>query len=99
MRIKIFVPNEYGRIELTKEELEKLLNESYQQGWSDKPERPYYYYQTSYPYATYCSSGDTANSITTKSASNTTVLADEAMDAAKEEIKNTMESAYKVELE
>ena len=98
MRIKIFVPNEYGRIELTKEELEKLLNESYQQGWSDKPERPYYYYQ-SYPYATYCSSGDTANSITTKSASNTAVLVDEAMAAAKEEIKNTLESAYKVELE
>lgn len=99
MRIKIFVPNEYGRIELTKEELEKLLNESYQQGWADKPERPYYYYQTSYPYATYCSTGDTANSITTQSVSNTAVLADEAMAVAKEEIKNTMESAYKVELE
>ena len=99
MRIKIFIPNEYGRIELTKEELEKLLNESYQQGWADKPERPYYYYQTSYPYPTYCSSGDTANSITTKSASNTAVLAEEVMDVAKEEIKNTMESAYKVELE
>lgn len=98
MRIKIFVPNKYGRIELTKEELEKLLNESYQQGWADKPERPYYY-QTSYPYPTYCSSGDTANSITTKSASNTAVLAEEVMDVAKEEIKNTMESAYKVELE
>ena len=99
MRIKIFVPNKYGRIELTKEELEKLLNESYQQGWADKPERPYYYYQTSYPYPTYCSSGDTANSITTKSASNTAVLAEEVMAAAKEEVKNTMESAYKVELE
>lgn len=98
MRIKIFVPNEYGRIELTKEELEKLLNESYQQGWADKPERPYYYYQT-YPYATYCSTADTANSITTKSASNTAVLAEEVMTAAEEEIKNTMEGAYKVELE
>ena len=43
MRIKIFVPNKYGRIELTKEELEKLLNESYQQGWNDKPN---YYYNT-----------------------------------------------------
>lgn len=99
MRIKIFVPNKYGRIELTKEELEKLLNESYQQGWSDKPEHPYYYYQTSYPYATYCSSGDTANSIATKSASNTAVLTDEVMTEVKEEIKNTMENAYKVELE
>lgn len=91
MRIKIFIPNEYGRIELTKEELEKLLNESYQQGWADKPERPYYYYQTAYPYATY--------SVAAKSASNAAVSADEAMTVAKEEIKNTMESAYKVELE
>lgn len=37
MRIKIFTPNENGKIELTKEELEKLLNESYQHGWNDKP--------------------------------------------------------------
>ena len=41
MRIKIFTPNENGKIELTKEELENLLNESYRQGWNDKP---YYYY-------------------------------------------------------
>lgn len=96
MRIKIFVPNEYGRIELTKEELEKLLNESYQQGWSDKPERPYY----SQPYYTLCNASDTAISTTlTGSTSNTAVLADEAMATAKEEIKNTLESAYKVELE
>lgn len=97
MRIKIFIPNEYGRIELTKEELEKLLNESYQQGWSDKPERPYYY--QSYPYATYCSASDTAiNTTLTGSTSNTAILADEAMTAAKEEIKDTLENAYKVEL-
>lgn len=37
MRIKIFVPNAKGKIELTKEELEQLLNESYNQGWADKP--------------------------------------------------------------
>ena len=72
MRIKIFVPNEYGRIELTKEELEKLLNESYQQGWADKPEYPYYY-QT-YPYVTHCNASDTANNTTlTESTSNPAV--------------------------
>ena len=40
MRIKIFTPNENGKIELTKEELENLLNESYKHGWNDKS---YYY--------------------------------------------------------
>ena len=97
MRIKIFVPNEYGRIELTKEELEKLLNESYQQGWADKPERPYYY-QT-YPYVTYCGTSTSAiNTTLTESTSSTTALADEAMNMAKEEIKDVLENAYKVEL-
>ena len=96
MRIKIFVPNKYGRIELTKEELEKLLNESYQQGWNDKPERPYY---QSYPYVTYCNTSDTAiNTTLTESTSNTAILSDEATTVAKEEIKDTLESAYKVEL-
>ena len=96
MRIKIFVPNEYGRIELTKEELEKLLNESYQQGWNDKPERPDY---QSYPYVTYCDTSDMAiNTILTGSTSNTAILSDEATTTAKKEIKDTSESAYKVEL-
>lgn len=40
MRIKIFTSNKNGKIELTKEELESLLNEAYKQGWNDKP---YYY--------------------------------------------------------
>lgn len=96
MRIKIFVPNKYGRIELTKEELEKLLNESYQQGWNDKPERPYY---QSYPYITYCNTSDAAiNTDLTGSTSNTAILSDKAITTAKEEIKDTLESAYKVEL-
>lgn len=50
MRIKVFTPNENGKIELTKEELESLLNETYRQGWNDKP---YYrdYYYSNYPSA------------------------------------------------
>ena len=35
MKIKIMYPNNKGKIELTKEELEKLLNESYSEGYSD----------------------------------------------------------------
>ena len=98
MRIKIFVPNKYGRIELTKEELEKLLNESYQQGWNDKSEHPYYQYYP-YPYVTCCSaSNNDINTTLTRSTSNTAILSDEAMTTAKEEIKDTLESAYKVEL-
>ena len=38
------------------------------------------------------------NTTSTESTSNTTALADETMNIAKEEIKDTLESAYKVEL-
>ena len=51
MRIKIFTPNKNGKIELTKEELENLLNETYRQGWNDKPYYRDYYYST-YPSVT-----------------------------------------------
>jgi hypothetical protein len=35
MKIKIMYPNNKGKIELSKEELEKLLNEAYNEGYSD----------------------------------------------------------------
>lgn len=35
MRIKIITPNQYGRIEFTKEELEKILSEAYNEGYTD----------------------------------------------------------------
>lgn len=34
--IKVFTLNEKGKIELTKDELERLLNESYWEGYSKK---------------------------------------------------------------
>lgn len=37
MRIKVMIPNENGKIELTPGELQQLLNEAYNQGWNDKP--------------------------------------------------------------
>ena len=46
MKIKIIYPNSKGKIELTKEELERLLNESYNEGYSDAK-----YYSS--PYITY----------------------------------------------
>lgn len=35
MRIKVFYPNNDGKIEFTKEELEKLINDVYNEGKSD----------------------------------------------------------------
>jgi hypothetical protein len=54
MKIKIMYPNNKGKIELTKEELEKLLNESYSEGYSDGCYKSYYSISTqSYPRITY----------------------------------------------
>lgn len=36
-KIKLFVPNKNGKIELTVEELEDLLNKAYEDGKNDKP--------------------------------------------------------------
>lgn len=60
MKIKIMYPNDKGKIELTKEELEKLLNESYSEGYSDGCSRYCTISTPSYPYITYCN-GSTAD--------------------------------------
>ena len=91
MRIKIFTPNEFGRIELTKEELEKLLNESYQQGWNDKPS--YYYNQ---PYYTLCS--DTTNASYATSATTIDNVTASGVNTRIESIGDEIKNAFKVEL-
>jgi hypothetical protein len=91
MIIKIFVPNEFGRIELTKEELEKLLNESYQQGWNDKPN--YYYNQ---PYYTLCS--NTADASYTTSTTTIDNLTASGVNTRIEQIDDEIKNAFKVEL-
>ena len=35
MRIKLITPNQYGKIEFTKKELEEILNEAYNEGYKD----------------------------------------------------------------
>jgi hypothetical protein len=51
MKIKVFYPNEKGHIELTKEKLESLLNEAYNEGYRDgKNNSGYYYGITTTPY-------------------------------------------------
>lgn len=91
MRIKIFVPNAKGKIELTKEELERLLNESYNQGWADKPGgyySPYYY--GAYP----------SNISTTSSDTDATLNFQNAYSATANTIKEEMNSkGYKVKFE
>lgn len=42
MKIKIMQTNQYGKLEFTVEELEKLLSESYEEGYSDG-QKSYYY--------------------------------------------------------
>lgn len=63
MKIKIMYPNDKGRIELTKEELEKLLNESYSEGYSDGCSRYYSISTPSYPYITYCNGSSADNAL------------------------------------
>ena len=74
MKVKVFYPDKNGRISFTKEELQKLLDEVYKEGYDDA--RPYYWSSpywtwtnnpsiTTTPYYTTCSNGDsTANSTT-----------------------------------
>ena len=50
MKIKVFYPNEKGHIELTKEKLEGLLNEAYNEGYSDGKNSNGYYYGLTTPY-------------------------------------------------
>jgi hypothetical protein len=44
MKIKVFYPNEKGNIEITKEKLESLLNEAYNEGYRDGNNSHYYCY-------------------------------------------------------
>ena len=51
MKVKVFYPNEKGNIELTKEKLEALLTEAYNEGYHDgKNYNGYYYGITTTPY-------------------------------------------------
>ena len=91
MRIKVFTPNENGKIELTKEELENLLNESYRQGWNDKPYYRDYYYSTS-PNITL--TGNTADTARAYSINNSSTS---ITNACSEPLEKDME-AFKIAL-
>lgn len=44
MRVVVLSPNEQGKIEFTKEELEKLLNSVYEDGYNNGKAHNYYYW-------------------------------------------------------
>lgn len=89
MRIKIFTPNENGKIELTKEELENLLNESYRQGWNDKP----YYYDR------YWYNSPTLATATTTTAMNAGTGYAYAIDSSSTSITNACTEALEKDME
>lgn len=67
MKIKILTPNELGKFEFTKEELERLLKEAYDDGYYDG--RSYISSTSSqttpyWPSITYCNGADSALSST-----------------------------------
>lgn len=73
MKYKIFSLDENGRISFTKEELEKLLDEVYDDGYSEGSKKYVYCYPTTYtepynpnkPYITYLSQDQSSTSVST----------------------------------
>ena len=72
IKIRVFSPNEKGKIEFTKEELQKLLNEVYNEGKADSYTIPYGSNITTTPY--YYSTITTSNSSTSIDKNNLTSL-------------------------
>ena len=62
MKIKILTPNELGKFEFTKEELERLLKEAYDDGYYDGMNHRSLTTTTTpyWPSITYCNDSDSA---------------------------------------
>lgn len=76
MKIKILTPNELGKFEFTKEELERLLKEAYDDGYCDGMNHRSLATTTPYwPSVTYCNGADSALSSTKVATGETTVYA------------------------
>lgn len=78
MMVKVFYPNKNGKIEFTKQEIEKLLDEVYNQGYRDGQNHPYWWTSptiTTTPYYNY------NNDYNTISCDNYTVGKTTAMNA------------------
>lgn len=76
IKIRVFSPNERGKIEFTKEELQKLLNEVYNEGKVDSYTISYGSNITTTPYSTITAS----NSSTSIDKNNLTSLTTDVKD-------------------
>lgn len=72
--IKLFTPNENGKIELTKEELENLLNEAYEEGASEANLKTVNYGTGTYPLINPCDDKNYYNLSTTPYKNTTTTI-------------------------
>ena len=78
MRVKVFYPDRDGTIHLTKKELESLLDEVYNEGYTDGRRNPYFtwtspYYTSTTPYITTCETHGNVSNSTTISSSNSNI--------------------------
>ena len=94
MKIKVFYPNAKGNIELTKEKLEGLLNEAYNEGYRDgKNNNGYYYGISTTPYvSSICMDGvygSTAASISDSTADSISDSATNAFSNATKDLVST----------
>ena len=71
MKIKIMQTNQYGKLEFTIEELEKLLSESYEEGYGDG-QRSNYYVSSNKTMPTIAYLNDYANTYTISNATTPT---------------------------
>lgn len=83
MKIKIFCPNVNGKLEFTKEELENLLNEAYNDGYRDGSCARTWTY--TYPTVTLNSSGSTAGTTTYRDSVSLNDLASTSTNAVMRE--------------
>lgn len=85
MKIKVFCPNTNGKLEFSKEELEKMLNEAYEDGFRDgrynQHFSPWYYTTTT------ALNDDTNSAITHLKDVSSSIMA--ATTAATADTKNT----------
>ena len=72
-KIRVFPHNEKGKIEFTKEELQKLLNEVYNEGKADN--YSIYYGSNTIPVVS-CTTSTTANKVSTSIDKNNLVIKD-----------------------
>ena len=72
MKIKIMYPNSRGNLEFTKEEFEKLLNEAYNEGYSDgkRNQNNSYYTTVSTPAVYYRTASNTTDHLSDTTATS-----------------------------